>query len=42
MWVIIVPGGILWWEWIFLILAVIIDVGAYGGGGYGNRDRFGR
>lgn len=42
MWVIISPAGIVWWEWAFLILAVIIDVGSYGGGGYGNRERFGR
>ena len=32
-------GGILWWEWLFLILAVVIDIGAYTGGGYGNKDR---
>lgn len=40
MYVIVSPGGIVGiWEWLFLILAVIIDVGAYTGGGYGNRDR---
>ena len=42
MWVIVAIGGVVWWEWIFIILAVIIDIGAYGGGGYGNRDRMGR
>jgi hypothetical protein len=30
------------WNWVFLILAVIVDLGSYGGGAYGNRDRFGR
>ncbi len=42
MWVIVFPGGVAWWEWLFIVLAVIIDLGAYGGGGYGNRDRVGR
>jgi len=42
MWVSVAPGGLIWWEWMFLILAVFIDIGSYGGGGYGNRDRFGR
>jgi hypothetical protein len=40
MWVIIAPAGVLWWEWLFLAFAVVIDLGAYGGGGYGNRRRF--
>ena len=39
MYVIVYVGGISWWEWIFLILAVVIDIGAYTGGGYGNKDR---
>ena len=39
MWVVIAPGGILWWEWLFLILALVVDIGAYTGGGYGNKDR---
>lgn len=42
MWVVVTPGGVAWWEWLFVVLAVIIDIGAYTGGGYGNRDRFGR
>ena len=29
------------WDWLFLILAIFFDVASYGGGGYGNRDRFG-
>ena len=40
MYVIIFPvAG--FWDWLFLILAIIADVASYGGGGYGNRDRFG-
>ncbi len=40
MYVAIAPGGIVGiWEWLFLILAVVIDIGAYTGGGYGNKDK---
>jgi hypothetical protein len=40
MYVIIFPvAG--FWDWLFLILAIIADVGSYGGGGFGNRDRLG-
>ena len=43
MYVAVAPGGITGiFEWGFLILAFVIDIGAYTGGGYGNRDRFGR
>lgn len=42
MYVAVAPGGVVGiFEWGFLILAFIIDIGAYGGGGYGNRSRFG-
>jgi len=38
MYVAIYPGGIHGiFEWGFLIMAIIIDIGAYTGGGYGNR-----
>ena len=40
MYVAVAPGGINGLlEWGFLILAVVIDIGAYAGGGFGNRDR---
>ncbi len=40
MYVSVSPGGVNGlWEWLFLILAVIIDIGAYTGGGFGNRSR---
>ena len=29
------------WNWLFLILAVVADIGSYGGGFFGNRDRVG-
>jgi hypothetical protein len=38
MYVAVAPGGVNGiWEWLFLILAVVIDIGAYTGGGIGNR-----
>lgn len=40
MYVIVSPGGVEGiWNWLFLILAVIVDIGAYTGGGIGNRDK---
>ena len=40
MYVIVAPGGIVGiWEWLFIILAVVFDIGSYTGGGWGNRDR---
>ncbi len=40
MYVAVAPGGINGlFEWGFLILAVVIDIGAYTGGGFGNRKR---
>ncbi len=42
MYVIVAPGGVSgFWDWAFIILAVVIDVGSYTGGGYGNRQRIG-
>lgn len=42
MYVIVAPGGIVGiWEWLFVILAVVIDIGSYTGGGYGNKSRLG-
>lgn len=38
MFVAVAPGGINGlFEWGFLILTVVIDIGAYTGGGFGNR-----
>ena len=40
MYVAVAPGGVNgFWEWLFLILAIVIDVGSYAGGGIGNRNR---
>ena len=38
MYVAVAPNGVNGiWEWLFLILAVVIDIGSYTGGGIGNR-----
>ncbi|MCO6450318.1 MAG: hypothetical protein J5I90_05960 [Caldilineales bacterium] len=34
-------NGIVGFDWIWLGLALLIDVGSYAGGGYGNRNRLG-
>jgi len=40
MFVLVAPGGVNGlFEWGFLILALIIDIGSYTGGGFGNRNR---
>ena len=41
MYVIVAPGGIVGFDWFWLGLALVEDIAAYGGGGYGNRDRLG-
>jgi hypothetical protein len=33
------PGGINGLEWLWLGLGLLVDLGSYGGGGWGNRDR---
>ncbi|MFC2029129.1 hypothetical protein ACFLWA_00190 [Chloroflexota bacterium] len=42
MYIIIYPGGITGFDWIWLGLGLLADVASYAGGGYGNRDRLGR
>ena len=39
MYVLVAPGGVIGFDWVWLGLAVIADIGMYVGGGYGNRDR---
>jgi hypothetical protein len=36
---IVAPGGIIGFDWIWLGLGFLADIGTYAGGGYGNRDR---
>ena len=39
MWVLVSPGGVHGIDWLWIVLAVIVDVGFWGGGAYTNRDR---
>jgi len=39
MYVLVAPGGVVGFDWLWLGLAVLADIGMYAGGGYGNRDR---
>jgi len=36
----VAPDGIMGFDYILLAFAFIVDIGSYGGGGYGNRDRW--
>jgi hypothetical protein len=39
MYVIVAPGGVGGFDWLWLGLALLADIATYSGGGYGNRDR---
>lgn len=39
MYIIIYPGGVMGFDWVWLGLALLADIASYAGGGYGNRDR---
>lgn len=37
--VVVAPGGVTGFDWIILGLGLLIDIGGWAGGGYGNRGR---
>ena len=39
MYVLVAPGGVDGFDWVWMALAILGDIGMYAGGGYGNRDR---
>lgn len=41
MYIIVYPGGITGFDWVWLGLGVLFDILSYGGGGYSNKERFG-
>ena len=41
MYVLVFPGGVVGFDWIWLGLGLLADIGSYAGGGYGNKDRLG-
>ena len=34
------PAGLSLWGWLLVLLGFLLDLGAYGGSGYTNRDRY--
>jgi hypothetical protein len=32
-------NGLSWFDWVWLAIALLVDLGSYGGGAYGNRNR---
>lgn len=34
------PGGVTWFDWVFLAFAVMLDIGTYTGGGVANKRRY--
>jgi len=41
MYVLVAPGGIVGFDWIWLGIGLLADIASYGGGGWGNKDRLG-
>lgn len=39
MFAIVGAGGVAGWDWLWLALALLADLGSYSGSAYGNRDR---
>jgi hypothetical protein len=39
MYVLVLPGGVTGFDWVWIGLSVLSDISMYAGGGYGNRDR---
>ena len=39
MYMAVVPGGVNGFDWVWLGIAFLADIGSYAGGGYGNRNR---
>ena len=41
MYLIVYPGGLLGFDWVWLGLGLLFDILSYSGGAYGNKDRLG-
>ena len=41
MYLIVYPGGLVGFDWIWLGLGLVVDIASYSGGAYGNKDRLG-
>ena len=40
MYLILGGGPLIGFDWVWMVLALLADLGSYGGGAYGNRERF--
>jgi hypothetical protein len=40
MYVAVFPGGVAWFDWIWLGIGILADIATYSGNAYRNRDRF--
>jgi hypothetical protein len=38
---IVFPGGVNGFDWVWLAIGLLFDISTYSGGGFGNRDRLG-
>ena len=41
MYVLVAPGGVTGFDWIWLGIGLLADIASYGGGGWGNKERLG-
>ena len=41
MYLIVYPGGLVGFDWVWLGLGLLFDILSYSGGAYGNKDRLG-
>lgn len=39
MYVLVAPGGMSTWDWLWVGLAIVLDIVSYTGGGYKNKDK---
>jgi hypothetical protein len=39
MYVAVAPAGVSGFDWLWIVIAVLVDIASYTGGAYGNRDR---
>lgn len=40
--VLVFRGGLSFWDWLFLVAGLIVDITSLGGGAFGNRDKLSR
>lgn len=38
--VMVAPGGVIWFDWLFLGFAIMLDIGSYASGGYSGKKKW--